>query len=101
MKSIKQNITLIISSICILSLLVLASVSYFISYNLIMNESKGKIIAQSGKYSEMINGWMDGQGKIVKEIGGSIEEMDVNDNNKILEYLQKRQRIILTLQVHI
>ncbi|AKN31167.1 hypothetical protein Ccar_10025 [Clostridium carboxidivorans P7] len=92
MKSIKQNITLIISSICILSLLVLASVSYFISYNLIMNESKGKIIAQSGKYSEMINGWMDGQGKIVKEIGGSIEEMDVNDNNKILEYLQKKTK---------
>ncbi|WP_243186831.1 methyl-accepting chemotaxis protein [Clostridium muellerianum] len=92
MKSIKQKITLIISSICILSLLVLALVSYFISYNVIMSESKGKIIAQSGKYSEMINGWIDGQGKIVKEIGSNIEQMDINDNNKVLEYLQEKTK---------
>lgn len=92
MRSIKYNIILVISSLCILSLIILASVSYFISYDLIMKESKSKIIAESDKYSEITNEWIGEQGKVIKEIGDCIQQMDTNDNKKILTYLQEKTK---------
>ncbi len=92
MKSIKHKLILTISLTCILSLLASSIVSYIASYNSIMTESKSKILSESNKYGEMINGWIDGQGKIVNEIGCSIEQMDSSDSNKIFSYLQQRTK---------
>lgn len=92
MKSIKKNIILIMSSMCIFIVLVSSAVSYFISYNSIMTESKDKIVAESGKYAEKTNGWIDGQGKIIKEIGSGISNMDISDDKKILAYLQQKSK---------
>ena len=90
MKSIKTRITLVISCICILSLLTLAGITYYISYNIIMSQAKGEMIVESEKYAEMINGWIDGQGKIVNEIGDSVENMDVSNDSAILSYLKSK-----------
>jgi methyl-accepting chemotaxis protein len=55
-----------------------------------MKESKNGLLTSADKYSEMINGWLDGQGKIVNEIGDSMENMDTLDDDKIIQYFQKK-----------
>ena len=92
MKSIKQKIILVISLTCILCLLVSSGVSYYISYNAVMDQSKGKIISEAGKYSEEINGWLDSEGKILSEISDCIGQMDISDGSKILSYLQQKTK---------
>jgi len=87
LKTIKNKIILVSSITCILSLILASAVSYFIFYNSIISESKSKISAQSDKYGETINGWIEGQGKIVDEIGDAIEQMDTSDNKGLLRYL--------------
>lgn len=92
MKSIKHRIILIISSVCILSVILSSTVSYFISYNSIMNQSKDKIASESGKYAEMTNGWLEGQGKIVNEIADTIQYMGIADDKKVLGYLVEKTK---------
>ncbi|WP_446899144.1 methyl-accepting chemotaxis protein [Clostridium sp. LBM24168] len=87
MKTIKNKITLVSSITCILSLILASAVSYFIFYNSIISESRNKISAQSDKYAETINGWIEGQGKIVDEIGDAVEQMDISDDKGLLKYL--------------
>lgn len=89
-KSIKSKLTFIVSCICIISLFTLAGITYYISYNIIENEAKEKMMAQSDKYAEMINGWLDGQGKIVNEVGDSVERIGASDENDILNYLKSK-----------
>ena len=90
MKTIKSKITFAISCICIISLLALAGITYFISRNIVSNEAKEKMLVQSDKYAEIVNGWIDGQSKIINEIGDSVEKMDPSDQNGILNYLKSR-----------
>ncbi|MBX4261335.1 methyl-accepting chemotaxis protein [Clostridium estertheticum] len=89
MKSIKSKITLLTCLVCVLSLLISAAITCFISYNSIMSETKSKISTYSDKEAETINGWLDGQGKIISEVGSYIESMDTVDNKKIMKYFQK------------
>jgi methyl-accepting chemotaxis protein len=89
-KSIKSKITFIVSCICIISLFTLAGITYYISYNIIENEAKEKMVAQSDKYAEMINGWLDSQGKIVNEVGDSVERIGATDEKDILNYLKSK-----------
>jgi methyl-accepting chemotaxis protein len=89
-KSIKSKITFIVSCICIISLFTLAGITYYISYNIIENEAKEKMMAQSDKYAEMINGWLDSQGKIVNEVGDSVERIGATDEKDILNYLKSK-----------
>lgn len=90
MKSIKSKIALVISLVCILSLLLSSIITYSISYNSIMKESRNGLLTSADKYSEMINGWLDSQGKIVNEVGDSIENMDTLDDGKIKAYFKKK-----------
>jgi methyl-accepting chemotaxis protein len=90
MKSIKTKITLIFSMICVVIILLLSSVSYFVSTNAIESESKQKMLTASEKYSEMMNGWLDGQAKIVNEIAYSISNDKDYDEKEILTYLSNK-----------
>ncbi|WPC39365.1 methyl-accepting chemotaxis protein [Clostridium sp. JS66] len=90
MKSIKSKITLVISLVCIFSLLLSSIITYSISYNSIMKESKNGLLTSADKYSQMINGWLDGQGKILNEVGDSMENMDDFSDAKIMQYFQKK-----------
>ncbi|MBW9172193.1 methyl-accepting chemotaxis protein [Clostridium estertheticum] len=89
MKSIKSKITLLTCLVCVLSLLISSAITCFISYNSIMSETKSKISTYSEKEAETINGWLDGQGKIINGVGNYIESMDTVDNKKIMKYFQK------------
>ncbi|NMM63149.1 methyl-accepting chemotaxis protein [Clostridium sp. P21] len=90
MKSIKSKITLVISLVCVLSLLLSSIVTYSISYNSIMKESKNGLETSADKYSELINGWLDGQGKILNETGDALENMDSLDDARIMAYFKKK-----------
>jgi methyl-accepting chemotaxis protein len=90
MKSIKTKVTLTILLTCILSLMVVSLVSCFIVYNSIMNQSKSTMRVSADEYAAKINGWLEGEGKIVNEIGDSIENMNEIDKIKILSYLTKK-----------
>ena len=92
MKSIKQKIILVISVTCVLSLIVSSAVTYSISYNAVMKQSKNDIAAETGKYAAITNGWIEEQGKILNEIGDSIEQMDPSNSEMVLSYLQKKSK---------
>ncbi|MBC8062577.1 MAG: methyl-accepting chemotaxis protein, partial [Clostridiaceae bacterium] len=87
MKSIKTKMTLIFSAVCIVLILFSSIVSYFVSYKAIENESKDKILFASEKYSEIINGWLDGQAKIVIEIADNIGKQKEFNEKDVTAYL--------------
>jgi len=89
MKSIKSKITVLTCLVCVLSLLISSAITCFISYNSIMSETKSKLSTYADKEAETINGWLDGQGKIINGVGNYIESMDTVDNKKIMTYFQK------------
>lgn len=90
MKSIKTRIIAAVSLLSISILIIASVISYFMSYNIIMKESSSKVLISSEKYSEMINGWFDGQAKILNEIAYSIEADDVFEDEQVLSYLQSK-----------
>ncbi|MHC1684059.1 MAG: methyl-accepting chemotaxis protein [Clostridiaceae bacterium] len=92
MKSIKTKIVVVVSIICIAILLVSSAISYTISYKAIIKKSEQEITLASDKYAGIINGWLDGQGKIANEIGEAIQMMGVSDENKVLSYLQSKMK---------
>ncbi|WP_234122885.1 methyl-accepting chemotaxis protein [Clostridium hydrogenum] len=89
MRSIKSKITLVICLVCALGLILSSAVTYYISYNSITQESKEKFLQTSNKYAETINGWFDGQGKIINEMANHIEFMGDLDNKSIMAYFQR------------
>ncbi|PRR82668.1 hypothetical protein [Clostridium vincentii] len=93
MKSIKTKITLTFSLICIFLVLFSSIVSYFIASTAIQNESKEKILFASQKYSEMINGVLDGQAKILNEIAFNIGNDQNFNETDTLSYLEKKLKV--------
>lgn len=90
MKSIRTKITFAVSIICIAVLIISSSISYIISYRAIISKSEHEITALSDKYAELINGWFDGQSKIINEISDTLGTMDLSDNQKVLSYLESK-----------
>ena len=70
MKSIRTKIILMVCFLCILSLAISIGISYYMSANVLLQESKEKSIFIAGKYAENLNGWLDGQGKMIDEMTG-------------------------------
>ncbi len=93
MKSLKLKLISVISSVCIVILLISSIVSYSITYKSITKESGDKILMASEKYSEMINGWLDGQGKILNETAYNIEDRKDFNENEILTYLKSKIKL--------
>lgn len=89
MKSIKTKITLTISLMCIVSLLIVSFVAYFVTYKIITNQSKNTMIVSADKYAEKVNGWLVKNGTVVNEIVDSLENMNTLDKKKIVPYLSR------------
>ncbi|EJO5346786.1 methyl-accepting chemotaxis protein [Clostridium botulinum] len=84
MKSIKSKIIFIISIVCILSVALCSSVSYYFSYKAIMKESTNKVSMASQKYSQIIEGWFLTKSKFIDSM-----VVDVQYNNKYdIKYLE-------------
>ncbi|OAA92183.1 methyl-accepting chemotaxis protein [Clostridium ljungdahlii] len=90
MKSIKSKIVVLASLICIFSLLVSSAVTYYISYRVVTSQAKDRILVSSDKYAEAIDKWFDGEGKIVNEIGDSVENIGIAQKSSVLSYLQEK-----------
>ncbi|KOR24447.1 methyl-accepting chemotaxis protein [Clostridium sp. FAM 1755] len=85
MKSIKSKIIAIISIVCIVSIGLCSSVSYYFSYKAIMKEATNKVSMASQKYSEIVEGWFLTKTKFVDSM-----VVDVEYNNKYdINYLKK------------
>ncbi|HDK7156104.1 TPA: methyl-accepting chemotaxis protein [Clostridium botulinum] len=77
MKSIKSKIIAIISIVCIVSVGLCSSISYYFSYKAIMKETTNKVSMASQKYSEIIEGWLLTKTKFLNSM-----LLDVQYNNK-------------------
>ncbi|MDS1002993.1 methyl-accepting chemotaxis protein [Clostridium sporogenes] len=89
MKSIKSKIIAIISIVCILSIGLCSSISYYFSYKAIMEESTNKVSMASQKYSEIIEGWLLTKTKFLDSM-----VLDVQYNNKYdKKYLEDYFRV--------
>ncbi|WP_434297356.1 methyl-accepting chemotaxis protein [Clostridium sporogenes] len=77
MKSIKSKIIAIISIVCIVSVGLCSSISYYFSYKAIMKEATNKVSMASQKYSEIIEGWLLTKTKFLNSM-----LLDVQYNNK-------------------
>ncbi len=89
MKSIKSKIIAIISIVCILSIGLCSSISYYFSYKAIMKESTNKVSIASQKYSEIIEGWLLTKTKFLDSM-----VLDVQYNNKYdKKYLEDYFRV--------
>lgn len=92
MKSIKSKIAVNMSALFLIILIASCFIIYEISYKTIETETTSKLQASSEKYSEIINGWMDGQGKILSEIQYNIENRKQLDDNELLEYFKAKMK---------
>lgn len=90
MKSIKTKITVTVMLTCIISLLVVSAVSFQRVYITVTAEAENTMKASVSSYSEKINGWLDGKGKIVGEIASSVESINPSDKSKLTSYLKKK-----------
>lgn len=90
MKSIKTRIITGISLLSISILIIASIISYFMAYSIVTKESSSKVLVSSEKYSEMVNGWFDGQAKILNEIAYTIEQNNSFEDGQVLSYLQSK-----------
>jgi methyl-accepting chemotaxis protein len=72
--------------------MVSSAVSYYISNNAVMKQSKDKIQAETGKYAGITNGWLDGQGKILSEIVDAMQQMELSNDAKTMDYLKQKSK---------
>ncbi len=79
--------------ICMLCLLLVSGVSYYISYNIVKNEAKQKSLASVEKYASEMNAWFVEQSTL---LCGMVEDIEINGDYSeqyLLTYLtQKLER---------
>lgn len=92
MKSIKSEITSAILLICISGLIVLSLVTYSMSKNSLINESKKNVLLSSEKCSETINGWLEEEGKIVSELTDYVNNANDEQISNILQNEMKNNQ---------
>lgn len=90
MKSIKSKIVTIIAIVCIVSVALCSSISYYFSYKAIMAESTNKVSMASQKYSEMINGWLLTKAKLMDSMVVDFQYNNKYDQKNIYSYFQSQ-----------
>ncbi|NFA21969.1 methyl-accepting chemotaxis protein [Clostridium botulinum] len=88
MRSIKSKIIAIISIVCILSIGLCSSISYYFSYKAIMKETTNKVSMASQKYSEIIEGWLLTKTKFIDSMILDIQYNDKYDKKYLEEYFR-------------
>ena len=90
MKSIKSKIVTIIAIVCVVSVALCSSISYYFSYKAIMAESTNKVSMASQKYSEMINGWLLTKAKLMDSMAVDFQYNNKYDQKYIYSYFQSQ-----------
>ena len=89
MKSIKGKITMMAVIISTLCMLMLSVISYYNAKQSITEETLSKIRNQSNTYAATIDGWLEMQGEIIKEVGGDVENMKPADKAALEAYFNR------------
>lgn len=92
MKNIKTKIIIYMCSLNIVVLILLALVSYYVSRDIVFKETENKMAVTSQKYSEVVNGWLEGSGKVLNEILDGIGNYSYDKKANILQYLENRMK---------
>ncbi|HDK7167494.1 TPA: methyl-accepting chemotaxis protein [Clostridium botulinum] len=92
MKSIKSKVLFIISIVCIVSVALCSSVSYYFSYKAIMKESTNKVTMASQKYSEIIEGWLLTKTKFIDSMVVDVEYNNKYDINYLKKYFREQAK---------
>lgn len=92
MKNIKTKIIIYMCSLCIGVLALLALVSYYVSHDIVFKETGNKMTVTAQKYSEVVNGWLEGRGKVLNEISNGLGNYSDFKKSDILEYLKNRMK---------
>lgn len=97
MKSIKTRLTIIMSLICVITLVISLSAAYAISYNSIIGVSKDKIQVMSEKYAEKIDNMLNEQVVTVREMDDELNNMDISNDSSVLAFLQRKVKANSTI----
>lgn len=90
MKSIKTKLTLTISLLCIFSVVLCSSLTYYFSYNTVMKESSQKISMASEKYGDIIDGWLKAKAKLIDSMVVDLEFNDKYEEKIVYNYFQSQ-----------
>ena len=89
MKSIKGKITMMAVVISTLCMLMLSVICYYNAKQSITEETLSKIRNQSNTYAATIDGWLEMQGEIIKEVGGDVEASKPTDKQGLEAYFNR------------
>lgn len=90
MKKLKTKFAIIVSLLCLVCLLLSNSISYYISYSIVMEQSKQKTIATAHNYAEKLDGWLKTQGKVLEEIVSDLQYYNNYEKDKVIGYLKSK-----------
>ena len=90
MKGIKGKITLAMLSCSIILLMVSALIGCFVSYSTLDRQITEGTVTSSEKYAAIVNGWLEGQEKILNEIAFNVENMNNASDKDIQNYLAQK-----------
>jgi methyl-accepting chemotaxis protein len=89
MKSIKGKITMMAVVISTLCMLMLSVICYYNAKQSITVETLSKIRNQSNTYAATIDGWLEIQGEILKEVGSDVENYKTTDKSAMEAYFNR------------
>ena len=88
--SLKGKITQLAVIIATICLIMSSGISYYIARQNLTKESLSKIQAQSDTYAATINGWLQGEGKLINEMSNEIETDKINNRAGLIPYFDQK-----------
>ncbi|MGE5630629.1 MAG: methyl-accepting chemotaxis protein [Caulobacteraceae bacterium] len=92
MKSLRSKLIILVCVLCILSLSISILISYYMSYKVVFKESTDKAVLNAGKYAAQLNGWLEGQGKMIDEMANDLQHYNDYDLQKLFGYFEEKQK---------
>ena len=86
--SIKGKLILLVAVCTVFIILAMTVVSSVNARDLVVNSSRDLLAEKAGTNAEVMNGWLEEQGKIVTVMKNAIAAMDPSDKEGIMDYLE-------------
>lgn len=93
MKSIRTKMITSVCALCLICLAASLTISYYISYNIALSQSKTKMVYLAQKNAEEFNGWFKQQGKTISEMANDLVHYNNYDYNYVLSYFKDKQKM--------
>lgn len=90
LSSLKTKFILAVCVICVFCLFIASSISYFISYNIVKDETYQRTYESVSKYTNEFNTWFVDQGRVVTGIAEDIEINNDFNDEYLLNYLANK-----------